>query len=164
MAQEADAPRLVVGDPVGDAVAQGSADHVGVLHKRLGRGPRRPAAGVLERLGQVPVVEGGKGGDAGLQQPVDQPPVEVQAGLVDSTAAVGQDARPGDGEAIGAQAERLHQGDVFRPAVVVVAGDVAVAAVDDVARRVAEAVPDRLAPPVFVPRPLDLIGASRRAP
>ena len=39
-----------------------------------------PAAGVLQRLRQVPVVEGQPGLDAPLEQPVHQPGVEVQPG------------------------------------------------------------------------------------
>ncbi len=164
VAQNADAPRLVVGDPVLDPVAQGGADHAGVLDERLGRGPRRPAAGILEGLWQIPVVKGDEGRDVGRQQAVNQPAVELQPGLIDPAAAVGQDARPGDGEAVGAQAERLHQFDVLRPAVVVVAGDVAGVPLENVARRVGEAIPDRLPFAVLVPGALDLVRGRRRAP
>jgi hypothetical protein len=52
----------VVGEPVGD---------VGV----------QPAAAIVQRGGQVPVVEGAERLDALLQQAVDQTVVEVEAGL-----------------------------------------------------------------------------------
>ena len=73
-----------------------------------------PAAGVLERLRQIPVVERDEGLDAGLEQPVDEPVVEVEAGGVDLPAPGREDARPGDREAVGAEAEPLHQLDVAR--------------------------------------------------
>ena len=72
-----DQDRRVVGEP-GDDVAV------------------RPAAGVLERLRQVPVVEREPGIDPALEQPVDQPVVEVQALGFAGPRPVGLDARPGD--------------------------------------------------------------------
>ena len=85
---------------------------------RTGQPPR-----VLQRLGQVPVVERGPGLDAVLQERVDQAAVEVEAALVDRPGAGRLDPRPGDGEAVGAQAEVGHQRDVVAVAVVVVGGD-----------------------------------------
>ena len=79
VAEEADAPGLVVRHPVLHAVAQVTGDHVGVFGEGLGRGTGRPAALVLERLRQVPVIERGEGLDARLQQGVDQAAVEIQA-------------------------------------------------------------------------------------
>src|SRR5690606_41778102 len=53
---------------------------------------------------------------------------------------------------------------VVAVAVVVVAGDVAGAAVHHVAGGVGEGVPDRLAPPVLLDRPLDLVGSRCGTP
>src|SRR5439155_21469600 len=115
-----------------------------------------PAA-VLQRLRQVPVVEGGVGADAGVEQAVDEPVVEVQAGGVNRAGTVGQDARPGDGEPVRVDAEAPHHRDVLRPAVVVVAGHVAGVAVVDGAGYAAERVPDGRSPAVLGHRALDLV-------
>ena len=117
-----------------------------------------PAAAILLRLRHVPVIQRGKGYDARLKQSIDEAAVEVQPCLVDFARPIGQDARPGDREAVGLEADRLHQGDVVGPAVIVVAGDVAVGAVDDLAGRVGKAIPDGFALAVFLPGAFDLVG------
>ena len=110
------------------------------------------------------MVEGDEGFDPGLEQPVGQPVIEIEPGRVDRTPPRGQDARPGNREAVGVEPQLTHQPDVLSPAVVVVAGHVAGVAVLDLARRVAEAVPDALALAVFVRRALDLVRRRRRPP
>src|SRR5581483_7514965 len=67
------------------------------------------------------------------------------------------DPWPGDREAIRLQAEVAHQGDVVFPTVVVIGRDVAGVAVADLAGRVAETIPDRLAAAVFFDGALDLV-------
>ena len=57
VAEPRDHPRLVLRDPVAHAIAEPGGDDLGVLRERLDRVARRPAAAVLERLRQVPVVE-----------------------------------------------------------------------------------------------------------
>ena len=70
-----------------DAVAEPAGDRLGVLDERLGGRARRPAAGVLERLRQVPVVERRERLDAVREQLVDEPVVEVEPGLVHACRA-----------------------------------------------------------------------------
>jgi len=164
VAQGGDAPGLVVGDPVADAVAQPAGDVPGVVDEGLGGGAVAPAAAVLQGLGEVPVVEGREGPDPGLEQAVDQGVVEVEAGRVGGARALGLDPRPGDGEAVGVQTEPLHQLDVVPPPVVVVAGDVGVRAVLDLARGRGEAVPDRLSAATRMAGALDLLGGGGGAP
>ena len=82
-----DDPRLVVRDPVLDAVAEPLGDDLGVLDERLGGRARRPAARVLERLRRVPVEERRERLDAVREQLVDEPVVEVEARLVHAAAA-----------------------------------------------------------------------------
>ena len=101
--------------------------------------------------------------DAALEQPVDEPRVEVDAGLVRRRRARRLDARPRDGEAVGAEAELGHQVEVALPAVVVVAGDIAGVAVPHLAGRLRERVPDRRAAAVLVERALHLIRGRRGA-
>ena len=67
-----DHPRLVLRDPVPDAVAERAAHDVDVLGERLDRVAGRPAAAVLERLREVPVVERDVRLDAAREQLVDQ--------------------------------------------------------------------------------------------
>ena len=56
---------------------------------------------VLQRLREIPVVQGDEGLDTGLEESIDQSVVEVHAGLVvGAWCAIGEDTGPGQGEAI----------------------------------------------------------------
>ena len=134
VAEPADDPRLALGDPVAHAVAEPGRDHLDVLGERLGRVAYGPAAAVLEGLREVPVVERREGLDAGGEQLVDQPVVEVEAGRVHAPSSFGENARPGDGEAERVEPELSHERDVLGVAVVRVAGDRAVVPAHDLAR------------------------------
>src|SRR6202035_3571265 len=61
------------------AVAELSCDIAAVIRKRLGGVARLPAALVLQRLRQVPVIERGEGFDGGFEQCIDQAAIEVEA-------------------------------------------------------------------------------------
>src|SRR5690606_33627804 len=158
------APRLVQRDPGGHAVAERLAHPVRVGGEPVGGVAVRPAARVLQLLRQVPVVEGGDGGDVPGPQPVHQPPVEVEPGLVEPVAAAGQHTRPGDGEAVGADAQLGEDVQVLFQAVVVVAGQVAGVAVGHQAGGVGEGVPDGRPAAVLVPGTLHLVGGRGRTP
>ena len=165
VADERRDPRLVQGHPLRDAVAQRAEHGRRVIGEALGGLAGGPAAEPrLERLRQVPVVQRHDRRDVALEQLVDQPCVEVEAALVERPATLREDPRPGDAEAIRLEPDLLHQVEVLRPAVVVVAGDVAGVAVLDHARRVAEAVPDRLAAAVLGDGALDLVGGRGGPP
>ena len=164
VADDGRAPGLVVRDPVLDAVAQAARDGVGQLQKGIDRGALVPAAALLQELRQVPVVERGPGLQAAFQHAVDQALVEVQAFRIRPAARLAEDARPGNREAVGIQAEIARDVQVFRPAVVVVAGHRPVRAVADLARRGGEAVPDRFDPAILLRRALDLVGRGGAAP
>ena len=118
-----------------------------------------PAALLLQRLRQVPVVQRQPRQDVGIQQLVDEPLVEVDALRVER-AAVGTHARPRGREPVGLQPHALHQRDVVAVPVVVVARDIAVVGVDDGAGHAAEGVPDRVAAAVLVGGALDLVGGG----
>ena len=162
--EERGAPRLVERRPVLHAVAETELRDRGVVGEAVRRVAVAPAAVVLERLRQVPVVEGGVGRDAALEHAVDEAVVEVEAGVVDLAAAGRHDPRPGDGEAVGRHPERRDEVEVGLPPVVVVARDRAVGGVEDRARLRAEGVPDGDAAPVLGVRALDLEGGGRDAP
>src|SRR5262245_65755357 len=137
-------PRLVVRDPVPDAVAEAAHDGLRVLGAGLRGRARRPAARVLEHLRRVPVEEGRERLDLVREQLVDQTIVEVEPGLVDRAPARRDDPRPRDREAKRTEPELLYQGDV----VAIPAGELACVragdAVTDLARGRAAAVPGAL--------------------
>lgn len=164
VAEEGRAPRFVEGGPGGDPVAEDPGHDVGVVGEAFGGHPLGPAARVLQVLGQVPVVEGGDGCDARFEEFVDEPAVEVQAAFDGGAAAGGLHPGPGDGEAVGRQAEPLHQHHVVAVAVVVVGGDVSGVPAEDLARGVAEGVPDGGGPAVLGGGALDLVGGGGRPP
>ena len=163
MANPGAAARFVQGRPARHAVAQALHHQPRVVGKG-GRGVAAlPAAGIGQRERQVPVIERDGRSDAARQQAVDQALVEVQAGGVEPAAALGQHARPGDREAVALQIQLLHQVQVLRPAAVVIAGDVAMAAVADATCFVRKAVPPAGPPTVDGDAALDLVGRGRGA-
>ncbi len=147
-----------------DAVAEPVIDGRRVFGEALGGVALRPPARVLEHLREIPVIERHPGRDVLGQQRLDQPRVEVDAGVVERAAAVGLQARPGEREAVPADAEVGHVRHVLLVAVVVVVGDVARVAVVDLPGRVRERVPDRLRAPALVDGALDLVARGRGAP
>ena len=73
--------RLVEDHPVLHPVAERVGHHADVLLEPADDVAVRPAAAVLERLGQVPVVQRDPRFDAGFEARVDDPGVEVEPGL-----------------------------------------------------------------------------------
>src|SRR4029079_17764902 len=100
VAEEGRDPGLVVGDPRVDDAVERVEDEPRVLGEAVADLARGPAALVLERLREVPVVEGRERLDPALAQALGQTPVEVEALLVRGPAAVRLDARPRDREAV----------------------------------------------------------------
>ena len=136
-----------------DAIAEPDRDDLDVLRERLGRLARRPAAAVLERLREVPVVERHERLDARGEQLVDEAVVEVEA------RRRSRGPRPSGrirGHAIekrkAFEPELADQADVLAVAVVRVAGDRA-AVPSRPSRARAEAIPDALAATVLVGAP-----------
>src|SRR4029079_1864319 len=164
VAEEGRHPGLVVRHPVIDEVAQMLEDELGVDLEAVGDLARGPAAFVLQRLGEVPVVEGRKRCDPALEQALAESAVEVDPLLIRRPAPVRLDPRPRDREAVALEPERAHHVKVLAPAVVVLAGAVAGVAVRDPAGSVREAVPDRLAAAVSLRGTLDLVCGGCRTP
>src|SRR5690606_4423411 len=102
--------------------------------------------------------------DAVGQELVGQSLVEVQAGGVDRARALRLHPRPGDGEAVGGQAEVRHQLDVVPVAPIVVDGHIGGVAVEDSAGLADELIPNRLAPSVYIDGALDLVGRGGGSP
>ena len=152
VAEQRRAPRLVERRPGRHPIAERLEHRRGVLGEPVRGVAVRPAASVLERLRQVPVVQRHPGSDVVLEQRVDQPRVEVDPGRVDR-AAVGAHPRPRHREAVRVESEIGHQCHVVGHPAVVVAGGLAGVATDHGAGHAAERVPDRVGAPVGVASP-----------
>jgi len=108
------------------------------------------------------MVERGVGLDPVRKQLVDKAIVEIQSPEIGPAGPIRKHSRPCDREAVDLDAELLDQPDVLFVAMIVLIGAVAAGSVLDLARRVAENVPDRLAAAVLVDSALDLVGRGRR--
>src|SRR5690606_26124969 len=104
MTEEGHAPGLVDGRGGLEAIAEFLADQGGIVGEPAGNIPVHPAAAILQGGRQIPMVERGVGFYAALEHAVDQAVVEVDALLVDGAGALGDEARPGEGKAIGVKA------------------------------------------------------------
>src|SRR6266853_1726764 len=165
MPQERGTPRLIVRDPVPDAVTESSGGRVNIVGEGGGRIARCPAAAVLQALRQIPVIKRGPGLQTPLEHPVDQPGIEVEAlGVGCALAPAREESWPGDREAVRVQPEIGRELQVCGPAVIVIARHRAARAVADPAWLRAEAVPDRFAAAVDRGGPFDLVGGSGATP
>ncbi|MFT3850606.1 MAG: hypothetical protein QM739_18605 [Propionivibrio sp.] len=132
-----------------------AAHQVGVVGEAVGDVAVDPAAALLQVLRQIPVVQRDESLYSHFAQAAEQALVEVDAFPVGLPFLV-HHARPGDRQAVGVEADFLHEIEVLGPAVVMVAGNRAGIAVGDLARRCAEAVPDRRQAAVLVDGAFDL--------
>src|ERR1035441_4881104 len=94
MAHHRRAERLVDGPPQRNDVAERLDHKLRVVAEVADGIAGRPATRILQRLGEVPVVERRHRLDTPGVQAVDQAPVEVEALLVNGAGAVRDDARP----------------------------------------------------------------------
>jgi hypothetical protein len=155
---------FVVRDPARHPVTDPPHDELHDIGETLCGGAVQPTSLVLQRLRQIPVVQRRQRLDAAREQAVDQPFIEVQPGFVCRPSPRRLYARPGDREAIGADAKVSEQREVFIEAVVVVAGDLGRLAARDAARCRAEAIPDGRPAPPLGQRAFDLESRGRHAP
>ena len=100
VAKEGEHPRFVEHHPVLYAVTKRLDARLSVGREVTDNFAIRPASFVLERLGQVPVVQRRERPDAVREQLVDQTVVVIEARLVQLPFAFGKDAGPGDAEAV----------------------------------------------------------------
>lgn len=158
--EDARAPRLVEGDPV-LALRHGleqNARVVGEVGNELLLVQHAEVA-LVELIGKIPVEERDHGGDAGIEEVVDELDVVIQTLLVDGVVAATErdNARPGDGKAVSLGAGLLQELNVLRNAVVGVAGDITRAAASDLAWDLAERVPDGWPTAVSIRSTLNLV-------
>ena len=157
-------PRLVERHPARNAIVERAKARVRVLGEPVRDVAIEPAAAVVERFGEIPVVERDHRRDVLREERVDEFVVEGDAGGVDLARALWEDASPVDAEAIRREPELGHQVDIGGVAVVVIGGDVARIVVDDVAGRVTELLPDARPRTIRERRPFDLIRRRGGAP
>ena len=105
MAEPDRAPGLVEGRHRIEPVAEAGDHRLGIALVGIGRRARRPAAVAHQRQRQVPVVERREGLDVARLAAIDEAVVEIEPLFVDRAGAFRNDARPGDREAIGLDAE-----------------------------------------------------------
>ena len=164
MAEDRDDRGLVQHHPVLRAVAEPPGDDLRVIGEPVGDVAVGPAAAILKRLRQVPVIQAGPRLDAATEQRIDQTVVEIQPLGIRRPRPGRLNARPRDGEPVGLQPGVGHQRDVFQVAVVVVGRDIAGIVVEHLARRMAERIPDARPPAVGGGGAFDLIGRRGRTP
>jgi hypothetical protein len=92
-----------------------------------------------------------------LQHSVDQPIVEIKTGLRNRTCALWQDTRPGNGKTISRGVQFLDKVKILGPSMIVIASDLTVASIEDLARSFAKNVPDTCATASFLSSTLYLV-------
>ena len=162
--EEREDREFVEGREVLHPVAQAARHDGGVIGEPAGAVAIDPAAAIVERQRQIPMIQAHPGLDARFEHGIGDAIVEIETRLIDRTRARRLDARPRGGEAISADAQLLHQRDIVLVAMIMVARDVAGMAERHAADLLALGIPDALAAPVFVDRTLDLIARRRGAP
>ena len=97
------------------------------------------------------------------KEAVDNFVVEIQSLWIETTR-VGEYSSPSDGKSICGDTEIAKDLYVFRVSMVVIAGDVAIGAIDDRAASMGEVVPAGRSRSIGQGRAFDLIGGARRSP
>src|SRR6266852_4812323 len=98
-------PGFILREPPVNAVSQATRHHLGIIFESISRIANEPSTTILQGHRQIPMIKRGKGTNASSEQGIDQAVVKIQAWFIDSTAALRQDARPGERETIGVQIE-----------------------------------------------------------
>jgi hypothetical protein len=139
-------------------------DDLDIVRKAGGGVAVGPAALVFKGLREIPVEERDKRPHAGAENRVGEALVVIDALLVRGSRPGWLDTRPCDGVAIAAKIHLLHDGEVFRITMVVVAGDVSSPTAFYVAGGMTVAIPNGLASSVDIPCTFDLIGGGCASP
>ncbi len=159
-----DNPRLVERHPLFHAAIELAEHDLRIFGKPVRDVGVEPAAAIIERCRQVPVIEREQRLDVVLEQLVDEAVVEIQSCGVHLAGARGQDAAPRNAEAVRLHSELSHQRNIFGPTAIVIARDVASVAIAHQSVRVHEAMPDARASAVSNRRAFDLICSGCTAP
>jgi hypothetical protein len=123
--------------------------------------PGGPSSLVLQRLGQIPVIQRDERGDPPGVETGDETAIEVEPGLIDPPVAIGDDPRPGDREPVRSDAQLCQQVEILLPPVEVVASDVARVAET---AQIGEPIPDGVPFALLVAAAFDLVGGGGDTP
>ena len=151
---------LVDREPVLNAVAEPLKEDARIALEGVDGLAVGPPAPLVEGERQVKVEHRDDGRDVMGEKFVNERLVERHALLVDLSHAIGDDARPGDREAVRLHAHLRHEGDVLAEAVVVVARDLEIR---HTRHRLVEVLHGH-ALAILVPRALDLVGRGGSTP
>src|SRR4029453_15396833 len=119
--------------PAGHPVAISLSRYGSERRQSIGGVPVHPAALFLKGLRSVPMEDRDHGRDAGREELIDQPIVEIETLHVWRAVPVRLDARPGQREPIGRDAKFFDQRYVLGHPMVVVASDIGALAIHDIA-------------------------------
>src|SRR3954447_15886207 len=138
-------PRLIQRGPDFDPIIELAIHKRGVFGEPTWRIRVRPAAAVLDRLRQVPVVQRCRWLNAMLQQRVDKPVVKIDAGAINLASSTGQHARPANAKPVSLQPKLAHESYVIDEPAVVIARSVAMLVLVYTSWRMRETMPDAFA-------------------
>jgi len=89
-------PRFVEETPVRDAVAECADGEVGVIGEARGKIAIGPAAGLLQSLRKIPMIERTQRTNFYFEERIGESFVVIETFRIRCTGAIGLDARPGD--------------------------------------------------------------------
>jgi hypothetical protein len=155
---------LVKGGKPFHPVTIAARDQRRIVGKPTGTIAAGPAADIVERLREIPVIKAEPRLDACRHELVDQPIVKGKTRVVYGAAPAWQNARPSHRKAIGIDAKLPHQSYIFGITMIVIARDRAAVPIRDPAHLAAISVPDAWAAAVRRDGAFDLVARSRYAP
>src|SRR5258708_547496 len=103
------------------AITQAARYDIGVVGESLCRLSTRPTTHfILERLWQIPVIQGGKWLYVSCQQAIYQSVIKIQARGINLSSACGKNARPRNREAVSIYSQVAHDLHIFLVAMIVI--------------------------------------------
>ena len=103
IAEKGEDPRFVEEAPVRDAVAECANGKVGVIAEARGEIAIGPAAGFLQFLREIPMIERAERTDFCFEECVGEAFVVIETFGIGCTSAIELDARPGNGKTVAVQ-------------------------------------------------------------
>jgi hypothetical protein len=100
IAEKREDPGFVENAPMRDAVPEGADGDVNVISEARGEIAMGPATSLFQFLGEIPMIEGAEWADFGFEERIGEMLVVVEAFRIGCAAAIGLDARPGNGETV----------------------------------------------------------------
>jgi hypothetical protein len=164
IAQIGDTQRFVNRNPAVYNIAQFPKADFRIFLKSTDNGTVCPTPGIFQRLGQVPVVNRGAGGNAVFVQFFAEAAVIGYALFVHFSRSGGDDTRPGNGKTVAVKTEFRHERRILGITVVLIAGNLAAFTAIYRARLAGKSVPNALAASAFVTGAFNLITGSGGSP